>query len=402
MNRVLQDPGYNQLKDHLIESTGLAFYTDRDEPLTKLVAERLAVLGLRNCSSYAEFLAYGETGCAEMDILIAQLTIGETYFFRDEEQFAAIRDVILPDILARKRSLEAVANLERRLRHGSRALLSGDLAGAGAGRSDCGWQINIHATDLNRAFLIQAAEGKFRARGLALHFRRGEARMLRRRRARLGPFTRGTNEWISFHQMNLMESDFSTSFPAGTHFDLILCRNVMIYFSREVNSRLIGQFHQSLGDGGWLVVGAAESNLDNLKIFRGVKCRRGQAVSKNATSATARRKQRRRKWVWNHARTSDTGRTSAASGRRSGRSASSSSGRSGWSAPARRSRRLAGRGRVWETIAVSERTECRGPFLSRADFRKAGDRWTSRSYLCGTPSTWIGILRWRTIISAWL
>ena len=102
MNLVFQDPGYSQLKDHLIESTGLAFYADRDEPLTTLVAERLAVLGLRSCSSYAEFLAYGETGCAEMDVLIAQLTIGETYFFRDQEQFAAIRDVILPDILARK------------------------------------------------------------------------------------------------------------------------------------------------------------------------------------------------------------------------------------------------------------------------------------------------------------
>jgi chemotaxis protein methyltransferase CheR len=45
---------------------------------------------------------------------------------------------------------------------------------------------------------------------------------------------------------------------------------VMIYFSREVNARLIGQFHQALGDGGWLVVGAAESNMDNLKIFSGV------------------------------------------------------------------------------------------------------------------------------------
>ena len=51
-------------------------------------------------------LADGERGSAEMEVLIARLTIGETYFFRDEEQFAAIRDIIFPDILERKQILQ--------------------------------------------------------------------------------------------------------------------------------------------------------------------------------------------------------------------------------------------------------------------------------------------------------
>ena len=269
MNRVLQDPGYNRLKDHLIESTGLSFYTDRDEPLSKLVAERLAVLGLRNCSSYAEFLAYGETGCAEMEVLIAQLTIGETYFFRDEEQFAAIRDVILPDILARKRRSRQLLIWSAGCATGAEPYSLAILLARALGDRIRGWQINIHATDLNRGFLIQAAEGKFRPGAL-----RSTSDAVKRecfvKDGLVWAIHPRYKQWISFHQMNLMDSDFSTSFPAGSHFDLILCRNVMIYFSREMNNRLIGQFHQALGDGGWLVPGAAESNMDNLKIFRGV------------------------------------------------------------------------------------------------------------------------------------
>jgi hypothetical protein len=75
-------------------------------------------------------------------------------------------------------------------------------------------------------------------------------------------------QWISFHHMNLVESEFSTPWPDGALFDLILCRNVMIYFAPEVNRRLIGQFHNSLGDDGWLVVGASEHNLESYQAFR--------------------------------------------------------------------------------------------------------------------------------------
>jgi len=62
-----------------------------------------------------------------------------------------------------------------------------------------------------------------------------------------------------------VESSFSID-----HFDLILCRNVMIYFSPEVNRSLIGRFHQSLESRGWLIVGATEHNLEHYNAFSAV------------------------------------------------------------------------------------------------------------------------------------
>ena len=127
-----------------------------------MIDGRLSELGLHDCSSYVAYLADGEKGSAEMEILIAQLMIGETYFFRDEAQFAAIRDVILPDILERNKS--------RQLRIWSAGCSTGAepyslaiLLAQQLGDRISDWQISIHATDLNRGYLSEAAEGKFRA-----------------------------------------------------------------------------------------------------------------------------------------------------------------------------------------------------------------------------------------------
>ena len=108
MTPVAQDPCYARLKERLIATTGLAFYAERDERLTELISGRLSALGLGDCSSYAKLLADPELGPAELDVLIARLTIGETYFFRDEAQFAAIRNIILPEILERNQSSKKI------------------------------------------------------------------------------------------------------------------------------------------------------------------------------------------------------------------------------------------------------------------------------------------------------
>jgi chemotaxis protein methyltransferase CheR len=264
---VSQDPCYTRLKEHLIATTGLAFYADRDERLTELIASRLSALGLPDCSSYTGFLANQKQGSVEMDVLIARLTIGETSFFRDEAQFDAIRNIILPDILERNRSSQRLriwsAGCSTGAEPYSLAIL---LARELADRID-GWQIGIDGTDLNRGYLAQAAAGKFRDWA----FRSTSDEVKRECFSREGPWRTihpRYKRWISFHYMNLVDSQFPTPWPDGTHFDLILCRNVMIYFTPEVNRRLIGQLHNSLGDDGWLVVGEAEHGLDSYQAFR--------------------------------------------------------------------------------------------------------------------------------------
>lgn len=146
--------------------------------------------------------------------------------------------------------------------------------------------MGIDATDLNRSSLAQAAAGRFRAGAL-----RSTSDQVKRecfsKDGLVWTIHPRYKEWVSFRQVNLVESEFNTSFAAGTDFDLVLCRNVMIYFSRPVNNRLIDRFHRSLGDGGWLVVGAAETNMDNLKVFRSVNATGATLFQKMARAVTA-------------------------------------------------------------------------------------------------------------------
>ena len=262
-----QDPAYHRLKDYLIKSTGLAFYEDRDEQLTELIGGRLTDLGLSNCCSYEKLLFAGAKGSAEMERLIAQLTIGETYFFRDEEQFTAIREIVLPDILERNRPSKVLRIWSAGCATGAEPYSLAILLAREMASQIVDWKISICATDLNRSYLAQASEGKFRAwalRGVSDEVKRdcfsnvGRHWVIHPRH----------KQWIQFQHMNLAGNPFSTPFAEDTHFDLILCRNVMIYFTPEGRRRLIGGLHDSLEDHGWLVVGASEHHSEGYKAFR--------------------------------------------------------------------------------------------------------------------------------------
>jgi chemotaxis protein methyltransferase CheR len=221
LNRVSEDLAYDRLKNYLIASTGLAFYADRDQLLGELIGGRLSALGLDDCSGYAQVLADGERGTAEMQALIAKLTNGETSFFRDEEYFAAIRDVVVPDILERKRGLKQLRIWSAGCASGAEPyslaiLLADELADRIAG-----WQVEIYATDLNRSYLARAAEGKFRPWAL-----RSVSEKVKRdcfsNEGLIWTIHPRYKEWISFQPMNLATTEFSSPWPA-TRFDLILC-----------------------------------------------------------------------------------------------------------------------------------------------------------------------------------
>ena len=266
---LADDPGYARLKEQIIACTGLAYFEDRDSHLTNAIGKRLSELGIHDCRSYSDLLERGAEGRAELDVLIDHLTIGETYFFRDADQFAAIGDVILPEILKRKQS-------SRRLRIWSAGCATGaepySLAmvlarqlGAWVG----GWDVSICATDLNRSYLAKAAEGKFTES--ALRSTSDEVKLeCFSKEGQTWTIHPRYKRWISFQRLNLIEETFPSASAGIADFDLILCRNVTIYFAPATTRRLIGQLAASLADDGWLVVGAVEQNQEDFAAFRAV------------------------------------------------------------------------------------------------------------------------------------
>jgi chemotaxis protein methyltransferase CheR len=266
---LVAEPFFPRLKSLVIDTTGMAFYLDKDDDLARIVVERMVQTGAAGCAAYLDLLSARSPAAAEeMDALVAELTIGETYFFRHREQFDALREIILPEVLERNHD-------QRRLRIWSAGCATGPepyslaiLLKREFGVRIAGWQVAIIGTDINQKFLARAREGRYDEwafRTLPDDIRRdcfdkvGKQWQIR-------PEYKGM---VTFQYHNLIKNRFPSLLDNIAGFDIIICRNVIIYFSREtVENLIIPSFRETLVEGGWLVMGHAEPNQELFRDFR--------------------------------------------------------------------------------------------------------------------------------------
>jgi chemotaxis protein methyltransferase CheR len=270
---LVGDPWYSRLKEYLIASTGMNYYHDKDADLSRRIRRRMSDFRLEDCASYFSLLRDSGRGRAEMDALIAEITIGETYFFRHREHFDALREVVLPDLIAQNAG-------KRRLRiwcagcadgaepYSLSILLRRELADLVRG-----WEVSILGTDINRHDLEVAREGRYEQWSLRStpDDVRGACFVEQGKAWTVAPEYK---DGVSFQFHNLAE-DQGRAQPAGASefdpgFDLIVCRNVMIYFGEKLMRGVIRRFHDGLAPGSWLLVGPSEPNMTDFRSFRAV------------------------------------------------------------------------------------------------------------------------------------
>lgn len=255
------DTAFPRLKALVIERTGHFYYADKDDLLWERIRKRLRATGCRDGAQYLERLLDPALGPAEWTRLEADITIGETFFFRYAEQFTALREKILPEIIERRRP-------ERRLRIWSAGCATGAepysiaiLLKQLLGDDLENWRIAIIGTDINETFLEtarQALFGRWVLRSLspddlAAFFDRTDSKD----RWRLKKDYRGL---VRFERHNLLSLLDGTSPLQFTEFDLVLCRNVLIYFHPGTVVRIVKALGETLREEGWMLLGHAEPN----------------------------------------------------------------------------------------------------------------------------------------------
>jgi chemotaxis protein methyltransferase CheR len=247
------------LKERVIARTGHFYYQDKDDLLWDRVLRRMTARGFEDCTAYLALLE-SRDGEAEWSALEADITIGETFFFRYGEQFAALRTTILPELIERNGG-------DRRLRIWSAGCATGAEAYSLAivlrellGDSFGDWRISILGTDINNRFLETARHGRFgqwalrslNAEQRAKYFTPGpDNSWLLRPRFRDG---------VRFERHNLLSLLDGSSPLQFSDFDLILCRNVLIYFHPDTVVGIVGALRDALRDEGWMLLGHAEPN----------------------------------------------------------------------------------------------------------------------------------------------
>ncbi|MFC7551233.1 CheR family methyltransferase [Pseudoroseomonas wenyumeiae] len=157
----LPDADFLRLKALLIRRTGHFYYEDKDDLLWDRVRRRLHALNLRGAGAYLDLLQDGARGEAEWAALEAEITIGETFFFRYAEQFAALRNTILPEILARNAATRRLRIWSAGCANGSEPYSVAILLRQMLGEAIADWRITLLGTDLNEASLGSARLGTF-------------------------------------------------------------------------------------------------------------------------------------------------------------------------------------------------------------------------------------------------
>jgi len=266
---MTNDSTYGDVKRYVIDSTGLAYYLDKDVEFSSHVGRRMAALGIADCSAYLNLLHDVSAGEAEHDALTECLTIGETFFFRHQEVFDMIRDQVLPELIERNRQHKRLRIWSAGCANGAEPYTLSILLRRDFGEQLAGWDVTILGTDINRDSLAQCQRGEFGNWAF-----RSASHDLQR-----SCFTQSDQIWtikdeyrrgVLFQYHNLAQHQFPSLIDGLSAFDLILCRNVMIYFNPAIVPRLVAQLYNCLVDSGWLAVGPTETSVSLFRAFQAI------------------------------------------------------------------------------------------------------------------------------------
>jgi chemotaxis protein methyltransferase CheR len=262
--RTGAEPDLDRFQDLVREVSGLELPAVRRPDLRRAVERSLATTGLADADALHRHLR-GAAGRAALEAFVGDLTVGETHFFRNRPQFEALERHILPEVIERRRAT-------RRLRLWSAACSTGEEPYSLAMLVDrllpdrSGWDVRILATDINRAALERARRGRYGA----WSFREVPAEVASSffvRRDGTFEVAGRIREAVTFAHLNLADDRWPSAATHTVELDLILCRNVLIYFGEELTHRVAAKLHGALAGGGWLLVAPAELSLDVFRRF---------------------------------------------------------------------------------------------------------------------------------------
>jgi chemotaxis protein methyltransferase CheR len=247
------DTAVRALSGLLLERVGLRPVPESEAGLRLAILARLDELGNLDAAAYVERLERGDR--EELRALLPLVTVGKTEFFRDASQVKALRTTVLPQLLSQARSEQ------RPLRIWSAGCATGEepfsIAMLVAELDAAPEEVDLLATDVNPEAVIAAAQGRFPARRMAAV----PKELLERYWVDQGgeyvarPSLSGR---VRFAIHNLAGSVYPVPRGAPT-WDLLLCRNVIIYFDGSTTLRVVRRFFERLREGGVLCLGYSES-----------------------------------------------------------------------------------------------------------------------------------------------
>ncbi len=249
-NFTISDEDFRLLRDIIRERFGLYYDDQKQFLLLSRLQTRLVKRSMTSYADYVKFLRFGADREAEFRDLASVLSNNETYFFRERAQVKALCGNLLTELQAHSPRLRvwsaACSSGEEPYSLAMSLLETGRIAES---------SIAIKATDISPRVLDLCERGFYRA----LSFRATEPAMVQKYFTVSGDgfvISDRVKRLVEFGTLNLMDDRKVASFGP---FDAIFCRNVLIYFDKPTQKRVVESFARALRPGGYLFLGHAES-----------------------------------------------------------------------------------------------------------------------------------------------
>ena len=262
---------FSQIREYVEGTCGVVIAPSKDYLIESRLAQMVVQYGCRDVNEFYREAVKDRTGVI-LDRIVDAMTTKETMWFRDADVWQLFRTVIIPELESRTEGMKAPmkvwsAACSTGQEPYSMAMLLEEMQAIREIRSAANYQIT--ATDISSTSIDLANEGRYNrivmARGLPSDYR--EKYFTEENGASL--LSQRIRDRVSFRKLNLLR-DMDT---LGS-FDVILIRNVLMYFSKEIKQALLHRIATSLRPGGVLIVGASESLLEYTSEFRLVKSER--------------------------------------------------------------------------------------------------------------------------------
>jgi chemotaxis protein methyltransferase CheR len=273
----LSSKQFDKISRLVYQISGIDLHEGKEELVKARLLKRLRHLKISNFDHYLKYMANDKSG-VEVGAMVDVLTTNKTHFFRESEHLEFLRDEIIPGLS------------DDPIRIWSAGCSSGEepysiaIVLSEAIRDIEKRDIRILATDISDRMMERAREGLYDEETLKTlpsmfkhkYFKNVETRAGHSRRYKVCPQLQSI---VSFAKLNLMEE-----WPMRGLFDAIFCRNVMIYFDKPTQEKLVKRFWSMLPEGGYLLTGHSESLTFMAHEYRYLKPAVYQKIKTTATS----------------------------------------------------------------------------------------------------------------------
>lgn len=244
------------LRDLFVNACGFVLREDLKFIAERRLAPRLELLGLRDFAAYARYLRFDARGADELESAIDLLVPHETYFFREPNQLRSFEHELLPRLAEKNARLRSLHLWSAGCATGEEPYTLSMLLDQAPAFE--GWDLDILGTDLSRKALTTARKAEYGPMALRATAPDQRARFFDSLDGGRVAVRSKFRAPVRFGQLNLLDTSAAALLP---RFDVIFCRNVLIYFDQPTRRRVIELFFERLTDGGFLLLGHSENLL---------------------------------------------------------------------------------------------------------------------------------------------